>query len=192
MPFYGVKAPTRKLIAKEARKQYPIQSQQEYEDILSQLWKQPHREEKYIAIYIARTYKKYIDRSAFALYEQMIREGAWWDFVDDIAQNLIGTVLKNHPDAIWPIMETWNTDPHLWIRRTSILCQNKFKQYVDEKRLFTLCLQRTHEKDFFIRKAIGWALREYAKTNPQSVRMLLAQHKDALSPLSYKEASKSL
>ena len=192
MPFYGVKAAERKRIAKQAIKQYPLQTQKEYVTTSKALWKLPHREEKYIAINIARAYPTYIDMKTLPLFESMIRQGAWWDFVDDIAQHLIGTVLTKQPDMMWPIIEQWNDDPNLWIRRSSILCQNKFKKRTDEMRLFSLCLQRAHEKEFFIRKAIGWALREYAKTKPQKVRTFITKHKDQLSKLSYKEAAKHL
>ena len=192
MPFYGVKAAERKHIAKQAIKQYPIQTQKEYVATSKALWKLPHREEKYIAIDIARAYPIYIDMKTLPLFEKMIRQGAWWDFVDDIAQHLIGIVLTKQPDMMWPIIECWNDDPNLWIRRSSILCQNKFKQKTDETRLFSLCLQRAHEKEFFIQKAIGWALREYAKTKPQKVRAFIAKHRDKLSKLSYKEAAKHL
>ncbi len=192
MPFYGIKAGERKRITKQAIKRYPDQTQKEYIATIKALWKLPHREEKYIAIDIACAYPIYIDIKTLPLFEKMIRQGSWWDFVDEIARHLIGTVLTKQPSVMWPIIERWNDDPNLWIRRSSIICQNKFKLKTDETRLFSLCLQRAHEKEFFIQKAIGWALREYAKTKPQKVHAFITKHKNQLSNLSYREAAKHL
>jgi 3-methyladenine DNA glycosylase AlkD len=191
MPFYGVKAPDRRPLAKEAIKAYPIQNQNEFLQVVEELWNQSHREEKYIAIDIARSHPQYVNPAAFSLFEKMIRDGAWWDFVDDIAIHLIGTILMKYPSAIWPILEKWSNDSNLWIRRTVIICQNKFKKKTDQKRLLFFCLQRSHEKEFFIKKAIGWALREYARTEPQMIYEFIEKNKEHLSRLSYKEAVKN-
>lgn len=190
MPFYGVKAAERRQVAQEAIKKFPISNQAEYNNVITHLWSQPTREEKYIAIDVARLYPNYITLNAVPLYKTMIQEGAWWDFVDDIAAHLVGTVLKKELKLMWSILEAWNTDEHMWLRRTTIIAQLKHKDATDEQRLFTFCLQRAHEKEFFIRKAIGWALREYAKTAPKNVYAFVAQHKDTLSPLSCREAFK--
>lgn len=190
MPFYGVRATDRRALVKELSKLYPINTQQDYLEIVETLWHQPHREEKYIAIDIARAYPHYADIAAIPLFEKIIREGAWWDFVDDVAINLIGHVLMHHPVLMWPIIEQWINDPDIWIARTAIICQNKFKKKTDEKRLFSFCLQRAHEKNFFMKKAIGWALREYAKTETEAVYIFVEQHSSKLSQLSYKEATK--
>jgi len=192
MPFYGVKATERHRIAKQAVKQYPIQSQKEYLEVVEKLWNQPHREEKYIAISIARAYPQYVNMFAISLFEKMIREGAWWDFIDDIAVHLIGYILSKHPSHILPIIELWINDSNLWIRRTAIICQNKLKNKTDQKRLFSFCLQCAHEKKFFIKKAIGWALREHAKTEPQKVYDFVVKNRERLSNLSHKEAIRDL
>jgi len=192
MPFYGVKSAERRIIIKQVLAENVIQSQEEYLVVVDALWRQPHREEKYAAIDIARTYKKYHNMLALPLYEKMIREGSWWDFVDDIAINLVGTVLLQNPSIMWPIAEQWISDESLWIRRTAVICQNKFKSNTDAERLFSFCLQRSYEKEFFMRKAIGWALREYAKTEKSRVYAFVEQQKDQLSGLSYREAMKRI
>lgn len=192
MSFHGVKATERRRIAKQAVKQYPIQNQKEYLEVIEELWNQPHREEKYIAIDIARAYPKHIDMLAIPLFEKMIREGGWWDFVDDIAMHLIGTVLRKHSSSMWPIIEQWASDSNLWIRRTAIICQNRFKDKTDQRLLFSFCLQCAHEKEFFIRTAMGWALREYAKTEPQKVYDFVVKNRERISNLSYKEATRGL
>jgi 3-methyladenine DNA glycosylase AlkD len=122
----------------------------------------------------------------------MIREGAWWDFVDEIAVNLVGAVLGNFPAKTRPIIERWIDDPDLWIRRTALLAHLKHKQATDAAKLFDHCLRRAHEREFFIRKAIGWALREYSKTEPRAVRAFLANNRQRLSKLSFDEGSKHL
>jgi 3-methyladenine DNA glycosylase AlkD len=190
MPFYGVKAPERRAILKAARAQHPIENHQDYITIIHHLWNQPHREEKYCALDIARAYPRHMLLTDIHVFKTMICQGAWWDFVDEIAINMVGPLLTKNPDAYWPLVDAWIHDEHMWIRRTAIICQNKFKHKTDAQRLFAFCLARTHEKEFFIRKAIGWALREYAKTDPQAVRAFVTKHKEQLSALSYKEATK--
>ena len=127
MPFYGVKATERRCIVRQAIRLYPVRSQKEYLGVIEEVWNQRHREEKYIAIDIARAYPHYIDMVMVPFFEKMVREGAWWDFVDDIAMHLVGAILLRYPSEMWPIIEQWANDSNLWIRRTSIICQNKFK-----------------------------------------------------------------
>jgi 3-methyladenine DNA glycosylase AlkD len=127
----------------------------------------------------------------------MIVEGAWWDFVDDLAIRLTGVVWLNNRATITPIMDKWIElpgagDKNMWLRRAAIIGQIKHKERTDEDRLFEYCLRRSHEKEFFIRKAIGWALREHAYTNPRGVKSFLLKHHAKLSPLSFREAGKHL
>jgi 3-methyladenine DNA glycosylase AlkD len=190
MPFYGVKAAEWRSLVKQALKKYPIASQKEYFAIVNELWSQPHREEKYIAIDIARIHNQYLDAQSINFFENMIREGAWWDFVDHIAIHIIGTILMRYPRETAPIIDQWIHDEDKWIRRTSIICQNSFKRKTNTDRLFSLSLRCAHEKEFFIRKAIGWALREYAKTDQHAVKEFIDANKERLSPLSYREASR--
>jgi 3-methyladenine DNA glycosylase AlkD len=122
----------------------------------------------------------------------MIVEGAWWDFVDDIAIRLVGMVLLDDRERMHPKLDRWIDDPNMWIRRTAILSQIKHRDRTDQDQLFGYCLKRADEKEFFIRKAIGWALREYAKTEPDAVREFALNHRDQLSGLSFREATKHL
>jgi 3-methyladenine DNA glycosylase AlkD len=91
-----------------------------------------------------------------------------------------------------PVLERWIESPVMWLRRAAIICHNGHKDGTDWLQLSDFCLRRSQEKEFFIRKAIGWALREYARTNPEAVRTLLQRHGDQLSGLSYREAAKHL
>lgn len=190
MPFYGVRAPVRKELIKEVLRAYPV-ARENRQALVAALWQLPHREEKYAAIDIARLLKLYDDPASLSLFKEMIQEGAWWDFVDEIAVRLVGPLLLKNRDLFF-VIDQWHQDSNMWLRRTAIICQNKFKEKTDTDRLFAVCLSRAHEKDFFIRKAIGWALREYAKTDEQAVKKFVLAHKDKLSPLSFSQATKHI
>jgi 3-methyladenine DNA glycosylase AlkD len=191
-PFYGVPTPIRTLILREVRDRFVPLDQKSYERNVLALWKLPYREERYCAIAYARQHAEFITPSALRLYERMIRDGAWWDFVDEIAVNLVGGVLGNFRPETRPMIERWIDDPDMWIRRTAILAHLKHKNATDAAQLFDHCLRRAHEREFFIRKAIGWALREYSKTDPRAVRAFLAKNRQRLSKLSFDEGSKHL
>ena len=94
------------------------------------------------------------------MYRRLIVEGAWWDFVDDVATNLIRSLVLAEPKAAWPEIDTWIGDDDMWLRRSAIICQVGAKGSTDSSRLFAFCEARIDEKEFFIRKAIGWAFRE--------------------------------
>lgn len=192
MPFYGVKTPDRRPISREAVRRFPPEDRQAYERGVLALWRLPHREEKYAAIAYARGFRVHICLASLPLYERLVREGRWWDFIDEIAAHLVGKVLLDHRDDVRPLMDRWVADDDMWIRRTAILSQLRHKQRTDAERLFAYCLARAHEKEFFIRKAIGWALRQYSYAAPEVVRNFLVEHRDRLSPLSVREGAKRL
>jgi 3-methyladenine DNA glycosylase AlkD len=137
-------------------------------------------------------YKRFIIHENLDIYERLIREGAWWDFVDAIAAHLVGGALAKEPQVVYPIMDLWINDADMWIRRSAILCQLNLKDRCDQERLFGYCVSRCHEKEFFIRKAIGWALRQYSYVAPQAVKAFLLEHQKELSGLSFREGAKQL
>lgn len=192
MPFYGVPTPERREIARALRRSYRPMSNDEYRRQVLSLWRLPHREEKYLAIGIAENNAEFIGRQNLDLYERLIREGQWWDLVDGVAADLVGAVLGADRGEVAPVMRRWIDDPDLWIRRTALISQLRHKAGTDQEMLFAFCRRRAAEKEFFIRKAIGWALREYAKVNPVAVRRFLVEHGSELSGLSYREAAKHL
>jgi len=192
MPFYGIPTPERREVARALRRSYPPMTNDEYRRQVLALWGLPHREEKYLAIGVAISNKEFIGKQNLDLYERLIREGQWWDFVDGVAADLVGAVLASDRLEIAPAMRRWIDDPDMWIRRTAILSQIRHKANTDERMLFDFCRRRANEKEFFIRKAIGWALREYAKVEPTAVRGFLASHGQKLSGLSVREAAKHL
>ena len=192
MPFYGVSSPARRPIARELKQTFPAGSDIEYRDNVRLLWELPHREEKYLAIDYALSFKKLITFEQIGLYREMVVEGAWWDFVDAIAADLVGRVVSNDRERMRPILEEWIDHDDMWLRRTSLLAQLRHKRDTDQAMLFDFCRRRAHEKEFFIRKAIGWALREYARVDPEAVRSFLRENEAHLSGLSRREAAKHL
>lgn len=192
MPFYGIQKPDRVPVFREMKRQFAPRSRREYESAVRVLWNLPHREEKYAAVEYAVQHKPLITSASLPLYEELIRQGAWWDFVDAVAMLLVGRVLLEEPKPMRPILERWIDDPDLWIRRSAIICHNRLKGHTDRKQLFDFCLRRADESEFFIRKAIGWALRQYSYTEPMAVREFLLHNRDRLSGLSFREGARQL
>lgn len=192
MPFYGVQKPDRLPIIRELRDNFAPSSQDEYEAAVLALWKLKHREEKYMAINYAGLFKPFVTPDSMPLYERLIREGQWWDFVDSISSDMLGRVLLNYPDKARPIIERYSDDEDFWIRRAALLAHLPHKKQTSHKHLFAYCKKMAHEKEFFIRKAIGWILREYSKSEPERVLKFMRENKSKLSPLTLREGAKHL
>lgn len=188
-PFFGLLTPLRKNLQKPLFKTYPIRDERQLKVIVNHLWEKDQREFQYAALDLATSFRKLASPHTLELYESMIRKKSWWDSVDDIAANLVGSLISNHPQLI-EVMDRWIQDENLWIRRTALIFQLKWKKQTDARRLFSYCSQLMHERDFFIRKAIGWALRQYSKTDPVAVKKFIQNNQLKLSPLSIKEGSK--
>jgi 3-methyladenine DNA glycosylase AlkD len=125
------------------------------------------------------------------MLEELVVTGAWWDHVDELA-GVIGGLLRAHPRRMKPLMRRWSTDPNLWKRRVSIICQLGFKRDTDLELLYANIEPNLGDRDFFIRKAIGWALRQYAWTDPVEVARYVRAHDGRLSALSKREALKNI
>lgn len=194
LPYYGLKAQDVRAAIKPLLKEHTLGSKDEWERAIQTLWDNvSHREEWYAAIAIARygRYRHYRTAlDSLSLYEHLIRSGAWWDVCDEIAHHLVGAVLMANRDEASEIMRTWSTDKHLWIRRCSILSQGTHKEKADPVLLRNCILPSIDDTDFFSRKAIGWALRDYAKVNPAWVVAFVDEFEDRLSGLTIREALK--
>lgn len=190
-PFLGLATPLRKALQKPLYKTYPLQDERQLKQTLNDLWLKEQREFQYAALDLAANFQQLASPQMLELFEMMIRTKSWWDTVDDIAANLVGPLVYDHPKLI-EVMDGWIQDENLWIRRTALIFQLKWKKQTDTERLFNYCSQLMHESDFFIRKAIGWALRQYAKTDPQAVKKFIHSNQKNLSLLSIKEGSKYL
>lgn len=195
MPYLGVPAPASRQVCRAVFAAYPLASYDEWRETALALWREArYREERYAAIGLTgdRRYRAYQRLDALTMYEEMITNGAWWDYVDDLATHRVGPLLALYPDPMRATMLAWSRDANLWKRRTAILCQLSFKAATDEDLLYACIEPNLSDKEFFIRKAIGWALREYAKTRPGAVRRYIREHEATLSPLSRREATKHL
>jgi 3-methyladenine DNA glycosylase AlkD len=196
MPYRGVAMPHMRRVCREVFAAHPLASFEAWRDTALALWREArYREERYAAIALTgdRHYRAYQQRlDALPLYEELIVSGAWWDYVDELASHRFGPLLALHPEPLRATMLAWSRDDNLWKRRTAILCQLSFKDATDEALLLACIAPNLSDKNFFIRKAIGWALREYAKTRPDAVRRYVREHKSELSPLSRREATKHL
>ncbi|MBG6181482.1 DNA alkylation repair protein [Arthrobacter sp. CAN_A1] len=199
MPYLGVSSQPHKLICREVFAGHPLPDRAQWEWAVRQLWDgATFREERYAAVelLIHRLYCGYQDEQTLTLYRHLVETGAWWDFIDVIASHGVGPILRAEPEITSPVMRSWARDGQLWVRRTAILCQLSSKGETDADLLADVVgvnlSGSLHGKKFFIRKAIGWALREYAKTNPDWVLTFARDNEKGLSPLSRREALKHL
>jgi len=158
----------------------------------TELWRTAsYREERYAATELTglRIAKGRLE--ILPLFTEMIVSGAWWDHVDGVSDR-IGGLLMAHRQQIEPVIRQWSTDPDRWLRRSSIISQLALKGSTDVDLLADVIVVNMADREFFIRKAIGWALRQYARTDPDWVRAFVTTHLDSLSPLSRREAMKHL
>ena len=192
MPFYGVQKPGREQIARAVKWHFRPETHEEYERLVLLLWNKQYREEKYLAVQLASTFRLFVTMQSMDLYERMIREGAWWDFVDDLAIRLVGQVLRYERAPAFAVLDTWINDDDPWIRRAVLLSQIMHREHTDHVRLFEYCRICLDEKDVFIRKAIGWALRDYSQCAPGRVLAFVTANQEQMSGLSLREATRLL
>jgi 3-methyladenine DNA glycosylase AlkD len=192
MPHHGVQKPDREPVARDMVRRFPATSRSSLQRAVLALWRQPHREEKYLAIQYAVRHPDLIGSKSLPLYARLIREGAWWDLVDDVAIRLVGAALLDERKVVRPVLERWLAGSNPWLRRSVIISQVKHGEATDWRALFADCEASMHEREFFIAKAIGWALRAYSYTAPERVKRFLLRHRDRMRPLGFREGSKAL
>ncbi|MFC4949558.1 DNA alkylation repair protein [Pseudonocardia sp. GCM10023141] len=192
MPFRGVPKPARDRLLRVLVAEHPPADADALRAAVTALWTGArYREERYLALSLTshRRYERLLDLTWLPVWRKWIVEGAWWDFTDEIANRRIGPLLRAHPAELLPTLRAWAVDADRWLRRTSIICQLGSRGDIDLDLLTATIEANVDDPDFFLRKAIGWALRQHAKTDPDWVREFVAQH-PGLSPLSRKEALK--
>jgi 3-methyladenine DNA glycosylase AlkD len=196
MPYRGVPTPARRRLVRDVIAAVGAPADRAaWDATVRELWDgAAFREERYVAVDLCghRSARAWQDPDAVATYDHFVVTGAWWDHVDAVAIGLIGPILRSHRAEMEPIVRSWITDADPWRRRTAILVQNGAKAQTDTALLADAILASVDDRDFFLRKGIGWALREYAKTDPEWVRTFVAIHADRLAPLSRREALKHL
>ena len=194
MPYLGVPAPLMRKTCKSIFREIEFPDADAWRDEVLRLWRgAEYREERYAAVELTgmRQAAQFQTPEAMPMYEEMIVTGAWWDYVDAIAGQRVGTILRKDPVPMKRLMREWSRCDNLWKRRTSILCQLGAKESTDLKLLYDCIEPSLGEKEFFLRKAIGWALRQYAWTDAEEVIRYVKEKGDRLSPLSKKEALKN-
>lgn len=189
-PFLGIKSPLRKQLLKEQFVEYALPEPEQLFEEVWKLYNLPEREYQYAAIALIEKMKKHLTTDDFSALLQLIETKSWWDSVDSIAPHFVGRIVKLDRDYGENIMLEWSLSNNMWTNRSAILHQLKFKQETDTDLLFEIIRQHSSSNEFFIQKAIGWALREYAKTNPDLVKVFVEDH--SLKPLSKREALKHL
>ena len=199
LPYRGVTSVPLRALTREVVAANPLPDRPTWEAVVRELWDDAeYREEWYAALAVARhpLYRGYQDVDTLTHYRHLLVTGAWWDVVDDIATHLVGDILAADPERVTPVMRAWAVDDDLWLRRTAVICQLGRKAATDVDLLrfaLTENLEGSrHGRDFFIRKAVGWALRQHARTDPAWERAFVAAHEDRLSGLSRREALKHL
>lgn len=195
MPYRGVPAPVVQRLCKEAFANLRYDDARTWAADVLTLWRAAaFREERYAAIALTghRAARAFQRIDALPLYEEMIVTGAWWDYVDEIAVHRLWTLLLADPAPMRAAMLAWGDDADRWKRRSAILCQNRAGAATDLDLLYRCIEPSLGERDFFLRKAIGWALRQLARTDPAEVRRYVAAQGDRLSPQSRREALKRI
>lgn len=186
--FLGIRNPARVALTKQFTKEHGCPKGEEGVKVAKELWDLPEREFAYTTLFILTQLRKAAEREHIDVLEYFVETKSWWDTVDMIADHLIGFHLQRFPELIPSYVEKWLTSDNMWLQRTAILFQLKYKQRTDVPLLFSCIGRMADSQEFFIRKAIGWALREYSKTDAAAVQSFVASTK--LSPLSVREALK--
>jgi len=187
--YFGIKAATRQSVSKNyMKKELPAYT--ELEIIVKELWQFPEREFQYFAIDLMAAMKKQWTTDIINLIEFVLVNKSWWDTVDHAASDLTGPYFKSFPKQINKITGNWNRSDNFWLQRSSIMFQKQYKKETDTILLSKYILKHSHSTEFFIQKAIGWALREYSKTDAAWVIQFVKQHE--LSALSKREALKRI
>lgn len=189
--FYGIKTKERRKLLKEVAANHTAEIQNEIRNIALQLYEFPQRELHYCAmeLFEKQLRKKYIVDD-ITIIETLLTTNSWWDTVDFISKQILGKYLQQYPEQIDHVIMKFSSSDNLWLNRSTLIFQLSYKDNTNEELLFKQCEYFKDSNEFFIKKAIGWALREYAKTNPQSVLNFV--NSTSLKPLSRKEAIRNI
>jgi len=187
-PFLGIKTPLRRQLIRQFFQETGILKKEFNREFVWALWKLDEREFQFAALDYTNKMLAKLKKADLPFMEQLLLTKSWWDTVDTIAPKAVGQIAKAFPEVIGETIDGWSIHENFWLRRAAILFQLKYKEETDEALLYQYLRANATEKEFFIRKAIGWALREYSKTNPASVKKFIES--EHLSPLSVREGSK--
>ncbi len=188
--FLGIRTPIRRKLTKQFIKENGLPQKKELKDVIFMLWDLPEREYQKAALDILEKAKKELTKDDLPWLSSLIVKKSWWDTIDVLSPHIMGYMFSNNDELIHSFADKWIEDENIWLQRSALLYQLNYKDETDEERLFRYILRRANSDEFFVQKAIGWILREYAKTRPESVKTFVANH--YLKPLSKREALKHL
>ncbi len=189
-PFFGIKTPERRELLKEHIAVHGAPPLEELPAIARSAFALPQREMHQVAVDLLMKHARKLTPEHLPLLEELITTKSWWDSVDGMAIHVVGVLLKRYPKEIPAWNRRWIGSRDMWLNRTAILFQARWKADTDRELLFANIDRHVKHPDFFIRKAIGWALRELAATDPEAVKAYVASRQ--LSPLSAREALRKL
>ncbi len=187
-PFLGIASPERKQLSHLLVRDNQYKAESKLLSICKRLWKLKEREYQYVALDLLVRHKKGLTFSSINTLERFITTKAWWDSVDLLASHCVGQVYQSFPDEMLPVIAQWRRSPNMWLRRSCLLFQLKYKEHTNRDLLASIIRENKTDNEFFIQKAIGWSLREYAKTNPVWVKSFVDQ--EELVGLARREALK--
>jgi len=189
-PYLGIKKPQRSQLEKQFFQETGLLKEPFNQKFIGELWTKDEREYQYTAlVYLEKSLNK-LEKTDLPFMEELIKTKSWWDTVDAIAPKPVGKIAEKFPEVVAETIDGWAIHEYLWLRRAALLFQLKYKGNTDEELLYQYIRLNAGSKEFFIQKAIGWALREYSKTNSASVKKFIEATK--LAPLSVREGSKYL
>jgi len=186
--FLGISSPERKNLLSEFLKEYGLPEYEELEEMVTILWGLPYREFQYCAMEIINKRKRLLQPDFIQPLEMMILTKSWWDTVDFLAANIAGHFLKMYNEFVPERTNKWSNNSNMWLNRSAILFQLKYRKETNTDLLVRYILPHTESREFFIQKAIGWALRQYSKTDAKWVVKFISSH--TLAPLSIREGLK--
>jgi 3-methyladenine DNA glycosylase AlkD len=189
--FLGFPAPTLRALSRSVVAGLPKPSEDDLRTVVLACWGLAEREYQYFACDWLRTHVAVPGPGFIDTARTLITTKSWWDTVDPLATRFVGGLVQRHRELA-DKMDAWSADADMWLVRTAILHQLNYGAQTDTGRLFGYCTRQAGHRDFFVRKAIGWALRQYARTDPDAVRAYVARNHTRLSPLSIREAAKHL
>jgi 3-methyladenine DNA glycosylase AlkD len=198
LPFHGVPTPLRRRLVADAVSRHPVPDAATLANTVLALWRQAtHREQRYAALDLLRLprHRRHIGLGLLPVLQEMMRTGAWWDYNDEISGGALAWLLQAEPARMKPLLRRWARGQNLWLRRAAMLCQRSLKTGFDPVLLYDCILPSLAGPlagEFFIRKGLGWALRERSYDAPDEVRAFCAEYADSLSPLTRREALKAL
>ncbi|MFI7412849.1 DNA alkylation repair protein [Streptomyces sp. NPDC049627] len=190
-PFLGIPTPARRTLSRTVVQGTPRPDEADCTAVALRCWQLAEREYHYFAVDYLRRHVGRLSSGFLPVARHLVTTVSWWDTVDALAAHVVGGLVAAGP-KLKADMDTWIVDDDLWVARTALLHQLRYKERTDTARLFAYCLRQSGHTDFFIRKAIGWCLREYAKTDPDAVRDFLARERGRFAPLSVREALKNI